>query len=106
MAHYSSINSHVHDNSLDLRRSTSDQHTAQKENPNSFTSGESLRLFSHGLKEWVWELVAWVVGTSIITGTVILLYKFNQAPVTDWHPNIQLSTVIAVLAQTTQSSLL
>lgn len=57
-------------------------------------------------KEWIWELLAWLAGTCVIAATVTLLAVFNQKPVNDWRFNVQLSTVIAVLTQVTQSMLL
>ncbi|PVI00994.1 hypothetical protein DM02DRAFT_489062, partial [Periconia macrospinosa] len=67
---------------------------------------KSTRPSLYQIQEWIWEFLGWLLGTFVITGTVILLHKSNQTFVTDWHYNVQLSTLVAVLAQVTQSLLL
>ncbi|KAJ4294242.1 hypothetical protein N0V90_007932 [Kalmusia sp. IMI 367209] len=56
--------------------------------------------------EWYLELFAWVAGTAIIAGLVVILVKFNNSPVHDWPFSIQISTVVAFLAQIAQAALL
>lgn len=84
----------------------SERSTEEHQPSNDPPDGNWTRPSHYEISEWLWELLAWLLSTLTFAGTVILLKKFNRSPTTDWHQNIQLSTVVAVLAQVTQSALL
>jgi hypothetical protein len=58
------------------------------------------------ISERKWELLAWIAGAVIIAGTVCILTRFNNTPVEEWPISIQISTVVAFLAQVAQAALL
>lgn len=88
-------------------RSVFHERDTEESQASTVTSNENwLRPSHYEVREWLWELLAWLIGALAITGTLILLRKFNQLPTTEWTSKIQLSTVVAVLAQATQSALL
>lgn len=58
------------------------------------------------IRDWGWEICAWVVASSTLLVTILLLLVFNGRPVSRWSSKVQFSALIAALAQTSQSSLL
>ena len=56
--------------------------------------------------EWRLEMLSWALGTAIIGGIVAILAKFNDTPAAEWSASIQISTVVAFLAQIAQAALL
>jgi hypothetical protein len=58
------------------------------------------------LLEWRWELFKWALGTSALITVFILLLWFKEKPVSAWRSNVQMTAIIAALAQTAQSALM
>ncbi|KAF2027808.1 hypothetical protein EK21DRAFT_38861, partial [Setomelanomma holmii] len=58
------------------------------------------------LREWKWEFTTWFLGTSALVGIVALVVVFRDRPLKDWHFQLRLATLVAVLSQVAQSSLL
>ena len=58
------------------------------------------------VSEWIWEFLAWALGAVVITGIIVILIKFDGRLVETWPISIQVSTVVAFLAQVAQSALL
>ena len=60
----------------------------------------------NALRDWAWELSAWVFATISIAAVVILLLYFDQRLVSEWKSHIGINTLIAVLSQASVSALL
>jgi hypothetical protein len=58
------------------------------------------------ISEWKWELLACIIGAAIIAGTLSILTSYHDKPVEEWPIAIQISTVVAFLAQVAQAALL
>ena len=58
------------------------------------------------VRTWRWEVVTWIAGIFAVATIAILLFYFNNRPTSDWHSNLQPSTIIAALAQFAQAALL
>lgn len=56
--------------------------------------------------EWKWELFSWIVGAVFIAGTICILVHFDKTPVEQWPIRIQISTVVAFLAQIAGAALM
>ncbi|KAF2730568.1 hypothetical protein EJ04DRAFT_409067, partial [Polyplosphaeria fusca] len=55
---------------------------------------------------WRWELFTWVLGTLGFVATLVLLLHFDGRPQSSWKSPIQITTMIAALAQLSQTALL
>ena len=55
---------------------------------------------------WWFEFLSWLAATVILLALLILLSKFNKRSLSDWHSNLSLNTVIAVLSQLVQMILM
>jgi hypothetical protein len=60
----------------------------------------------HILQEWLWELLAWALGTVAISAIIVLLALFKGRLVRDWHSRISINTIVSVLSQAAVSTLL
>ena len=58
------------------------------------------------LQSWKWELLIWMLATSII-GTLLTLFGiYNDRPQSDFESQVQLTTIVAIAATGAQSALL
>jgi hypothetical protein len=62
--------------------------------------------WSFNLKNWLWELATWVLGTAAFVVIVVLLITYKDKRFDSWHSDIQITTIIAALSQLAQSALL
>lgn len=62
--------------------------------------------FKDILRDWGWEILAWTAASSALIAISILLVTFQHRPVDVWTSKIQLSAIVAALAQPAQSSLI
>jgi hypothetical protein len=86
---------------------TNDEEQRQQRRSYAFSHHtKSSRPSHYEFREWLWELLAWILSILVIAGTVILLVKINQAPVIELPLGVQMSTLLTVLAHATQSALL
>ncbi|PVI02014.1 hypothetical protein DM02DRAFT_590107 [Periconia macrospinosa] len=100
MAQYSPVNL------VDTPSALHDRNAKKPQHSTVIPDNDSSRPSYYEFKEWLWEIVAWFIGTLIIVGAVVLLKKLDQTPVRDWPINIQPSTVITAMAYAIQSALL
>lgn len=56
--------------------------------------------------DWWLELLSWAAGVVSFCGIVAILVLFHEKLVGQWHAPIQITSVVAFLAQVTQSALL
>lgn len=86
---------------------TNDEKQRQQRRSYAFSHHtKSSRPSHYEFREWLWELLAWILSILVIAGTVVLLVKINQAPVIELPLGVQMSTLLTVLAHATQSALL
>lgn len=55
---------------------------------------------------WRLELLGWAIGTISLLAIILILALFNGKPVSSWHSTLQISTIISILSQAAQVSLL
>ncbi|CAO2648636.1 Nn.00g079030.m01.CDS01 [Neocucurbitaria sp. VM-36] len=58
------------------------------------------------LREWKWELLTWLLGTASLLVILVLLLRFNDAPLSAWNLKVQITAMIAVFSQISQSAFL
>jgi hypothetical protein len=66
----------------------------------------SSRKWRRGIRDWTWELVAWVLATLSIAAVMLLLIFFDGELVSAWESRIGINTMVAVLSQAAVSALL
>ena len=55
---------------------------------------------------WWFEFLSWLLATVMLLALLILLGKFNGKALSEWHSNLTLNTIIAVVSQLVQMVLL
>jgi hypothetical protein len=64
----------------------------------------------HGLvnvmRQWTWEFLTWTVATIAVACIIALLTHFNNRPMNEWKSKVQITAMMAALAQVAQSALL
>ncbi|KAF2818990.1 hypothetical protein CC86DRAFT_375415 [Ophiobolus disseminans] len=68
-----------------------------------YTRGEFVRLL---FQTWRWEFLTWLLGTCGLATTIVILIVFNGKPQHEWRSNVQITAIVAALAQLSQSALL
>lgn len=58
------------------------------------------------VKEWLWEVFTWLIGTAAFVAIIVLLVVFRNQPLDHWKlPKIQITTTVSALAQTAMATL-
>ncbi|KAF2798619.1 hypothetical protein K505DRAFT_267328, partial [Melanomma pulvis-pyrius CBS 109.77] len=86
-------------------RSRPDSEDNRKDH-NEAQFAEPKRGFFHFLNEWSWEYFTWTLGSAAVASIVVLLLSFRDKPVSEWKSKVQITAIMAALAQTAQSALL
>jgi hypothetical protein len=55
---------------------------------------------------WWWEALTWFIGSTAFAILIVLLAVFRDQALTQWKSNVQITTIVAGLAQFAQSALL
>ena len=55
---------------------------------------------------WRWELYTWLLGTAGFIANITLLFRFNSVQQQYWKSSVQITALVAALAQLSQSALL
>ena len=58
------------------------------------------------LDSWWFEFLSWLLATVLLLALLILLGKFKGKSLSEWHSNLSLNTIIAVVSQLVQMVLL
>jgi hypothetical protein len=58
------------------------------------------------LREWRWEMLCWIFGSLTFAASLVVLTVFHNALLSEWKSKIQITTIIAALAQASTSSFL
>jgi Protein of unknown function (DUF3176) len=63
--------------------------------------------WSDFIKEWWWEILTWLLGSSVFMAIIALLVVFGNQPLDRWKlPTIPITTTVAALAQTATATLI
>lgn len=57
-------------------------------------------------RDWRWEIFTWILGTTSLLVIVILLLCFQDKPLSSWKSDLQITAIIAVFSQISQSAFL
>jgi hypothetical protein len=59
------------------------------------------------MREWYWEVLTWFLGSAALVVIIVLLVVLGNQPLDHWRlPMIQITTVVAALAQTAMATLI
>ena len=105
ISHQSSDNSHGHNPSVDADNAPLSPGNPSQ--PNERNQRSNYALNARTLTTW-WgfEFLAWLLATLSTVIILIVLAIFRNQPVSHWHSNITLNTVVNVVSQIAQTAIL
>ncbi|PVH93549.1 hypothetical protein DM02DRAFT_733063 [Periconia macrospinosa] len=57
-------------------------------------------------KEWISDVFAWFVGTILLAVIITIMVVYHNKNLSQWHSNVQITTIVALLSQVAQSAFL
>lgn len=74
--------------------------------PQQSVQGRHKTASNNALRLWKWQLLVWLLATSIIATILVLFAVYQNRPLSDFKSRVQLATIVAIASVGAQSALL